>query len=115
MRVLLDSCVAGLSADAVRGAGHDVVWVGDWPSDPGDEQILRRAADEGRVVVTIDKDFGELAVVRGVLHAGLVRLVGFRAGEQGKAVVRLLAAYETELVAGAIVTAEPWRVRVRPG
>jgi hypothetical protein len=30
------------------------------------------------------------------------------------ALVQLLQTYETELTAGAILTAEPWRVRVRP-
>jgi predicted nuclease of predicted toxin-antitoxin system len=62
-----------------------------------------------------DKDFGELVIVRGLVHVGLIRLVGFRAREQGSAVVRLLATYEAELAAGAIITAQPWRVRVRPG
>jgi hypothetical protein len=54
-------------------------------------------------------------IVRGLVHVGLTRLVGFRAREQGSAVVRLLATYEAELAAGAIITAQPWRVRVRPG
>jgi predicted nuclease of predicted toxin-antitoxin system len=89
--------------------------VGDWPSDPGDEEILRRAASESRVLATIDKDFGELIIVQGRMHVGLIRLVGFRAAEQGAALVSLLSTYEAELAAGAILTAEPWRVRVRPG
>jgi predicted nuclease of predicted toxin-antitoxin system len=114
MKVLLDSCVAGYTKAIVAQAGHDVVWAGEWPKDPGDEEILRRAAADSRVVVTIDKDFGELAVVKGILHAGLIRLVGFRASQQGDAINRLLATYEQELSSGAIVTAEPWRVRVRP-
>jgi hypothetical protein len=50
-----------------------------------------------------------------MVHVGLIRLIGFRARDQGPALVRLLAAYETELAAHAIITAEHWRVRVRPG
>jgi predicted nuclease of predicted toxin-antitoxin system len=115
MRVLLDSCISGQAALAVRQAGHEVTWCGDWPRDPGDEEILRVASSESRVLVTIDKDFGELVIVHGMVHVGLIRLVGFRASEQGTAVIRLLARYENELVAGAVLTAEPWRVRVRPG
>ena len=64
MRVLLDTCVWGGAKGGVASGGHDVVWAGDWPEDPGDEEILARAHAEGRVLVTLDKDFGELAVVR---------------------------------------------------
>jgi predicted nuclease of predicted toxin-antitoxin system len=64
-------------------AGHDVTWVGDWEFDPGDDEVLARAYSERRVLVTLDKDFGELVVVQDRPHAGIIRLVGFTAGEQG--------------------------------
>ena len=41
-------------------AGHDVIWSGDWPSDPGDEEILTRAHAERRVLITLDKDLASL-------------------------------------------------------
>jgi predicted nuclease of predicted toxin-antitoxin system len=40
MRLLLDTCLSGKAATALRDSGHDVVWVGDWPADPGDAAIL---------------------------------------------------------------------------
>lgn len=89
--------------------------MGDWSQGPEDDEILRVAFAESRVLVTIDKDFGEMVIVRGMVHAGLIRLVGFRASKQGTAIVRLLVAYEADLAVGALLTAEPWRVRVRPG
>ena len=67
----------------------------------------------GPVLVTIDKDFGELAVVRGLPHAGIVRIVGFAAREQGPACAAALARYGHELAAGALVTVERNRVRIR--
>jgi predicted nuclease of predicted toxin-antitoxin system len=111
--VLLDSCIAAMAADVLRQAGHDVVWAGEWARDPGDAEILSKAVEASRVIATIDKDFGELVIVQGLLHVGLIRLVGFRAREQGSALVRLFATYEPDLAAGAILTAEPWRVRIR--
>jgi predicted nuclease of predicted toxin-antitoxin system len=45
MKILLDTCVWGGSRQQLEIAGHDAIWTGDWPEDPG------------------DKDFGELAIV----------------------------------------------------
>ncbi len=114
MKVLLDSCVAASVAHALAKAGHAVERVTDWPRDPGDETILARAHAAGQVVVTLDKDFGELTVVHRRPHAGIVRLVGFRARDQAAAAVAVLARYEAELSAQALVTAEPRRTRIRP-
>ena len=114
MKLLLDACVWGGAREALETEGHDVVWVGDWPEDPGDDEILVRAKRDERVLVTIDKDFGELAIVRSIQHSGIVRLVGVRARLQGPACRRVLALYGEELQRGAIVTAEPHRVRIRP-
>ncbi len=40
MKLLLDACIWGGSVNALEVAGHDVVWAGDWPEDPGDDEIL---------------------------------------------------------------------------
>jgi predicted nuclease of predicted toxin-antitoxin system len=98
----------------LESAGHDLIWTGDWPSDPGDVEILARALAERRILVTLDKDFGELAVVRGQRHSGIVRLVGIAARQQSTVCLHVLANHGTELEAGAIVTAEPGRLRIRP-
>ena len=73
MKVLLDSCVWGGAKAELLAFGHDVIWSGEWPEDPGDDEILATAHREGRVLVTLDKDFGELAVVRKQPHSGIVR------------------------------------------
>ena len=114
MRVLLDTCVWGKAKGDLSRAGHDAEWTGDWDEDPGDEEILRFAHEQTRVLVTLDKDFGELAVAFGRPHSGLVRLVGISAREQGPLCVDILDRYGEELIAGAIVTVEPGRIRIRP-
>lgn len=89
--------------------------MGHWDGDPGDEAILSRAHASATVLVTLDKDFGELAIVRGAPHAGIVRVVGLAARDQGPAVVEVLGTYQAELVAGAIITVYANRVRIRRG
>ena len=114
MKVLLDTCVAGrLVAPALAAAGHDAIWAGDWASDPGDDGILARAHEEGRVLVTLDRDFGELAVRQGRPHRGIVRLVNLTTREQAAVCLLVLAGHPGELAAGAIITAERTRLRVR--
>ena len=113
MKLLLDSCVWGGSKADLVAAGHDVVWAGEWDHDPGDESILDVARGEGRILVTLDKDFGELAIVRGLKHSGIIRLVGFRAREQGAAIVQVLTVHGDDVAAGAIATVRPGQLRLR--
>ena len=82
MKILLDACVWGKAKEGLSRQGHDVVWAGDWAEDPGDLEILKRAHSEKRVLVTLDKDFGELAIVRKVAHSGIIRLVNISARNQ---------------------------------
>ena len=96
MKVLLDSCVWGGVRKALSDAGHDVVWAGDWSTDPGDEEILDRAHQETRV-----------------LDSGLIRLVDLSTSDQARISIAVLAKYGRELEAGAIITVEAARVRVR--
>ena len=95
-------------------AGYDVIWAGDWTEDPGDEQILGTACNEERILVTLDKDFGELAIIRGLPHHGILRLVNLSTKQQVAVCLQVLSRYGHELEAGAIVTAELTRVRIRP-
>lgn len=114
MKILLDSCVWSGARKEIADAGHDVIWAGDWPVDPGDAEILARAYDEGRILVTLDKDFGELAIVYGTPHCGILRLVNFAARQQAAMCLHVLMLHGQELESGAIVTAEPGRLRIRP-
>jgi len=74
MKLLLDSCVWGGALRPLREAGHDAVCISDWERDPGDRQILEAAHEQQRILVTLDKDFGERAIVFGEPHCGILRL-----------------------------------------
>ena len=113
MKVLLDTCISPHTSDQLKAAGHDAVWAGDFPDDPGDEAILAAAYNEGQTVITLDKDFGELAVFHGKRHCGIVRIVNFRAEQQPSVCLHILAGHSEELRSGAIITAAPQRIRIR--
>lgn len=113
MKVLLDSCVSARLRPLLTAAGHDVVWVGDWAKDPGDRQILAFAHREQRIVITLDKDFGSLAVRDGEPHAGIIRLVNLSLRNQPAVCERILSKHGEILLAGAIITADQTQLRIR--
>ncbi len=114
MKLLLDTCVWGGAKAELTAAGHDVLGTGDLEENPGDEDILAQAHREQRVLVTLDKDFGELAIRRSLPHYGIVRLVNISALQQGAICQQVLSRYGDELTGGAVVTVEAGRVRIRP-
>ena len=60
MRFLANENFPGAAVTAIRLRGHDVVWIRE--DDPGinDFEVLARATAEERILITFDKDFGEL-------------------------------------------------------
>ena len=113
MRVLLDTCIWPGVRDILETSGHDVIWAGDWSPDPGDEEILEIANQDQRILITLDKDFGELAVLQGKPHHGIIRIVNFPVKEQGEIINHLFSRYQNDLQEKAIITADPKRVRIR--
>jgi predicted nuclease of predicted toxin-antitoxin system len=115
VKLLLDSCLSHRLAEELRVAGHDVIAAAEWPKDPGDPQILATAHDQHRILVTLDVDFGELAIVKGQIHFGIIRIDGPRAHEYAGVCIEALAKYAEDLDAGGIVVIEVGRMRLRPG
>ena len=73
MKILADENFPKLAVDALRMLGHDVIWISS--NSPGicDADVLNKAAAEGRLLITFDKDFGELFFQDGMSSsAGIV-------------------------------------------
>lgn len=65
MKFIIDNALSHALAKGLRAHGHDAVHVLDLSLDRAkDEVIFARAAEDGRVVVTTDSDFGALLVRR---------------------------------------------------
>lgn len=93
--------------------GHDVLSAVSIDSRSSDEELLRIAKAEDRVLVTEDKDFGEIVFARGHEHGTVVRLVELSVDQQVRAIDELLEQYADELAGAAIVTITLGRVRIR--
>jgi predicted nuclease of predicted toxin-antitoxin system len=61
MRFLANENFPGAAVSALARAGHDIVWVRNAAPGSADEDILAWAVRENRVLLTFDRDFGELA------------------------------------------------------
>ena len=60
MRLLADENFPGAAVKAIRSRGHDLVWIREDAPGISDPAVLTRAITEGRLLITFDKDFGEL-------------------------------------------------------
>ena len=74
MRWLADECVDAGIVGQLRDAGHDVLYISEIASGAGDAEVIGRAQTDGRVLLTEDKDFGELVFRSKMTVPGVVLL-----------------------------------------
>jgi len=115
MKFLADECCDAALVRALRADGHNVLYVMESMRGATDEEILSRAFAEDRVVLTEDKDFGELVCrfrrpVRGIV------LLRFHIRDRAWKIPRMrwLIRQYGERIPGAFVVLELNRVRFRP-
>ncbi len=119
MRFLLDENVSYRVCAHLKAAGHDAVHVGEIGLTSADDlMILERARDEDRVLVSADHDFVQILFASGDSRPSVVLVREVDALPSAALAALLLAALPGQLtemlLAGAIATLTPERVRVRP-
>ena len=72
MKLLADESCAGPVIRALRAEGHDLVAIAEVAKGASDKWVMERAFAEGRVLITEDRDFGELVYAAGRSTAGVV-------------------------------------------
>lgn len=115
MRLLCDEGVDQQIVDKLRAQEHEVTYIAEVAPGATDDEVFSRARETGALILTTDKDFGELVfrqrrTPHGVL---LIRLAGLSQQRKATSVASVVQQYGGELE-GAFAVIEPSRVRIRP-
>jgi predicted nuclease of predicted toxin-antitoxin system len=115
MRFLAHENIPGVAVTALAADGHDVAWVRSIAPGIPDSDVLAWAVREDRILLTFDKDFGDLA--RNATLPGSCGVILFRipAPHTDKAGAQFAASIASRRDwAGYFSVIEPDRVRMRP-
>jgi len=61
MRLLANENIPLDAIEALREDGHDIIWIRAEAPGSTDIEVMALAQEQNRVLITFDKDFGELA------------------------------------------------------
>jgi predicted nuclease of predicted toxin-antitoxin system len=114
MRFLANENFPGAAVAALEAAGNDVVWVRTAGPGISDPEVLAWAARDRRVLITFDKDFGELAKASALPEecgVNLLRIPMPRPRDAGQQLARLIMSRDDW--AGHFSVAETGRIRMR--
>ena len=114
MRFLLDVCAASRRMrDALVEQGHDVLSALERSPRATDEELMSLAIAERRILVTEDKDFGELVFVHRLPHPCIVRFVEMVVVEKVSAMLELIEQHSEALGEGSLIVVTRSRIRIR--
>ena len=113
MRFLVDECTGSKVAEFLRGENHDVFSVFDEARGMTDDEVLTKAANENWILITNDKDFGEMIFRTRRQHHGIIflRLDDERVANKIKVLEQLLENY-AEKLPEQFVTVTETKVRI---
>ncbi|MDH7555004.1 MAG: DUF5615 family PIN-like protein [Spirochaetota bacterium] len=99
LRFLIDVSVGKKVEQYILDMGYDILCVRDINPKATDKEILHIAVNENRIVVTLDKDFGELVYNSGLVHSGvlLLRFEDEKANKKIEILQEILNKYSNQL------------------
>lgn len=108
MRFLIDECTGPKVAAWLRNRNHEVLSVYDELRGADDTSILNKALNENYILITNDKDFGELVYHQGLNHKGIIllRLENDKVENKIAVIEKILEKYSDQIVDHFIVASE---------
>ena len=105
VRFLADVNVEKTVVDYLVQNGYDIKWLPDYDCQLPDEYLLSLANREKRILITNDKDFGELVFLQKKLSTGiiLIRVHGQKAHDKVKLIEKLLVEHGDKLFGNFVV------------
>lgn len=114
MKVVLDESVERQVAVALTQAGHEIWYIADLQPGITDERVLDIANANNALLVTSDKDFGEIVYRKKMISVGVVllRLFGIPNSDKADIAVRMLHEHGEEFIDSfSVITPESVRIR----
>lgn len=114
MKLVADESVDRQIVDQLRNDGHDVWYVAEEMPSVDDEQVLLTARKQESVLVTADKDFGELVYRLRQANAGviLIRLAGLTPKDKANLTAKAISEHGNEMLQSFSVIG-PRTIRIR--
>ena len=114
MKFLADEGVEGFIVYSLRAANYDIKYIVEMERGIDDEEVLAIAKQEDRILITRDKDFGELVFLLKKLHSGIIlnRLAGISTPKKADMVLQVMNKYAEDLY-GSFTVIQPGNVRIR--
>lgn len=115
MRLLADENIPLDLIEALSAAGHSVAWIRTDSPGVDDEGVLQTAVTEARLLITFDKDFGELAFRRRLPSSSGVILCRMSARSSAEMAAKVVDALATrDDWAGHFSVIDDNKIRMRP-
>lgn len=115
MKILADENISKLLVERLRQEGHQVQYIAEIARGSNDPTVLELANRQGALLLTDDKDFGELVFHQHLRASGilLVRLATLSPSQEVEVVVKVIREYSDKLLyAFTVIT--PQGIRIRP-
>lgn len=115
IKFIADVNIEKVIVDLLLENGYNVKWIPDYDCEIFDADLLDMAITEKRILVTNDKDFGELTFLQKKLSTGiiLIRVKGQRPQDKIKVMKKLLKNYSDKLLHHFVVITKK-KIRIIP-